>query len=198
VTAPFVGGVTIDVSRRIVVALLLLNVGTTTLEAQSRSHAFIDASIGGNVLLANVPANDRRYEKAPVFAFLAIGNQGDENSSLFGALHLGLLAVTGSDTGCGVPPLGGCDREFPVGGLAAITVGGRPLDGLRNALEAGAGPALMLLQDGEMSFGALATGRVGLPRGRYLSPGLMIHVIAAPVDGTMIFAAGVGLSLRTW
>ena len=186
-------------SLRTLFALLLLNAGSgTMLAAQSRSREFVDVTIGYNGLIWNVPDNGERYEEGNAFALLAFGRQPDTSRSLMAAFHIGLLTVAGGDAGCQVTPLGGCLRDNPLASIMAITVGARPLTSLWRALELTAGPALVGRNEGGITFGILAVGRIGLPPGTYLSPGVVIHGIVAPVDGTVQFAAGLGFSLRTW
>lgn len=185
---------------RTLVAVLLLNAGTgTVLSAQSRSSAFVDLTVGSNFLVSSVPISGQYYESGHGAAFLSFGNQPDENRSLVAALHLGLFLVLGGDDSCDPTPLGGCWRDYPFFGIIAVTVGGRPLTAPWNALELTAGPAFVALaDDGEQSFGILAKGRLGLPPGRYLSPGLALYGFAAPIDGRVVISAGIGVSLRTW
>lgn len=182
------------------VALLVLNVGTgSVLGAQSRSNAFTDLTVGSNFQVSNFPINGEYYEAGQGFAFLAFGSQQDENRSLEAALHFGLFAVLGGDDACDLTPLGGCYRDYPFGDIIAITVGARPLTSPWRAFELTAGPAVVGLLDGRgTTYGALTVGRIGLPPGRYLSPGLALHGFVAPIDGTFVFAAGFGFSLRTW
>ena len=198
-TAPSGGGVWMSMNVRILVAFIMLNVGANVpVAAQSRSHAFVEFTIGSNFLVGNTPVNGEQYEAGHGFGFLAFGNQPDANRSLVAALHFGLFAVLGSHASCNTPPLGGCDQDYPFSNFIALTVGGRPLTSPWSAFELTAGPALVGVLGDEQSFGLLAVGRVGLPPGRYLSPGLALHGFVAPIDGTFVFAAGVGFSLRTW
>lgn len=184
---------------RTLIAILLLNAGTgTLLGAQSRSNAFVDFTIGSNVLVGNAPANGEVYEGGDGFAFLAFGNQPDVDRPLVAALHLGLFAVLGRTAQCEITPLGGCYQDYPFGTFIAITVGARPLSSPWRMFELTAGPALVGVLEGGNSFGVLTVGRIGLPPGRYLSPGLALHGFIAPVDGTFVCAAGVGFSLRSW
>ena len=185
---------------RTLVAVLLLNAGTgTVLSAQSRSNAFVDLTVGSNFLVSSVPISGQYYESGHGAAFLSFGNQPDENRSLIAALHLGLFLVLGGDDSCDPTPLGGCWRAYPFFGIIAVTVGGRPLTSPWKALELTAGPAFVALADGgQNSFGILTVGRIGLLPGRYLSPGLALHGFVAPIDGTFVISAGIGVSLRTW
>ena len=193
-------GQDIRMRLRALVALLLLNAGTgTVVGAQSRSNAYMDVSIGANALLGSPPYNGEYYDnEGSVFVLLAFGGQPNESRSFMGALHVGLLTMASGDDSCRLTPLGGCYRDFPLGGMIAITVGGRPLTSPWRVLELTAGPALVGQVDNGTSFGALAVGRIGLPPGNYLSPGLAFHGIVTGVHGAVVFSAGVGLSLRTW
>jgi hypothetical protein len=185
-------------NHRILSTLVLLSAGTTVpLGAQSRATAYVDLTVGSNVVIGNVPT-DRRYEGGFGFAFLAFGNQPDVNRSLVAALHFGLFAILGSDASCRPTQLGGCYQDYPFGGLIAVTVGGRPITSPWRVLELTAGPALVGVLDGGNSLGALVAGRIGLPPGKYLSPGLALHGFVAPIDGVFVFEGGVGFSLRTW
>ncbi|MGH9200919.1 MAG: hypothetical protein ACRD2A_06760 [Vicinamibacterales bacterium] len=68
---------------RTLVSFFLLNAGAgTMLSAQTRSNAFTDFTIGTNFLIGNAPINGEYYEGGHGFAFLAFGNQPDENRSL--------------------------------------------------------------------------------------------------------------------
>ena len=184
---------------RTLAVLLLVNTGAgTALGAQSRANAYVDFTLGTNALITRIPINGQYYEGGHGFGFLAFGNQPDANRPLVAALHLGLFAVLGDDAMCDVTPLGGCYRDFPFGSLIAITVGSRPVNSPWRVLELTAGPALLGVLESEPSFGGLAVGRIGFPPGRYLSPGIAVHILAAPVDGALVFATGLGFSLRTW
>ena len=186
-------------SVRILVALLLLNAGTgTSLGAQSHAKAYVDLTVGTNLSIGRLPISGEYYERAHGFALLAFGNQPDANRPLIAALHVGLFVMLGGDDQCDRTPLGGCWQDFPFGPIIAITVGGRPVKSVWRAFEVTAGPALVGLSPSGMSFGVLAVGRFGVPPGWYLSPGLAVHVLAAPVGGAFAFATGLGLSLRTW
>ena len=185
---------------RALIPILLLQTGNASLlAAQSRSNAFMDVTIGANVLLGGARHGDDYYETGGMpFAVVAIGNQPDANRALLGVLHAGVLTVVGGDDECDPTPLGGCYRDFPLGGMIAITVGGRPLTPWWDFLELTAGPAFISPIGSGATFGVLTVGRIGLPPGRYLSPGIAFHGIVAPVRGSLLFTAGVGLSLRTW
>jgi hypothetical protein len=184
---------------RTFVALLVLNAGcATALGAQSRSNAFIDVTAGAYVLRTFTPLNGGYDEDGNLVAFLAFGNQPDASRPLLAALYFGLFPVLGSNTSCDFTPLGGCLRDSPLGTVIAITVGARPLTSPWSALELTAGPALFGALTTRNSFGILTIGRIGLPPGRYLSPGLALHAIVAPYDGDLVFAGGFGFSLRTW
>ena len=176
-----------------------MNAGVgTVLGAQSRAHAYVDLTIGGNALITRSPINGEYYEPGHGFAILAFGNQPDSNRSLVAVLHLGAFLILGGDDACDVTPLGGCYRDFPFGGVIAVTVGGRPVTSLWRGLELTAGPAFVAGRPAGGSLGVLTTGRIGTPPGRYLSPGLAFHVLATPIDGTFVLAGGLGFSLRTW
>jgi hypothetical protein len=186
-------------SVRALFALLLLNAGPgTILAAQSGSREFVEVTIGYNGVNWNVLNKAERYEEGSPFALLAFGRQPDASRSLLAAFHVGLLTVAGGDAACSPTPLGGCGRDNPLGSIIAITVGARPLTSLWRALELSAGPAVIGRNEGGITFGLLAVGRIGLPPGTYLSPGLAVHGILTPIDGTVLFAGGLGLSLRTW
>ena len=182
------------------ILILLLQTGSTSLlAAQARSNAFMDVTIGANVLLGGARHGDEYYETGGMpFAVVSFGNQPDANRPLLGVLHAGILTVASGDDECDLTPLGGCYRDFPFGGLIAITVGGRPVTPWWDFLELTAGPAFIDLIGEGATFGVLTVGRMGLPPGRYLSPGIAFHGIVAPGHGSVLFTAGVGLSLRTW
>jgi hypothetical protein len=182
---------------RVFVVFVLLQVSAASLDAQSRGNAFADFTVGANLSIGTLPPDRASNNGGPTYAFLAFGNQPDANRPLIAALHLGLNVVMGSHAGCEGMPLGGCLREFPFGPLVAITVGARPMK-LSTLIEVTAGPALVGINPTGMTFGMLAVGRLGTPPGRYLSPGLAIHLLAAPVDGSIAVATGLGFSLRTW
>ena len=184
---------------RTLIAILLLNSGTAMmLGAQSRADAYTDLTVGSNFLISEPPINGEYYEKGQGFAFLAFGNQPDVSRPLVAALHFGLFAVLGGDDECETSPLGGCVRNYPFGSIVAVTVGVRPVTSVWRVLELTAGPALVGVRGGGSSFGALLIGRLGRPPGGYLSPGLALHGYVAPIDGTFVFAGGLGFSLRTW
>jgi hypothetical protein len=185
---------------RALVLILLLHTGNASLlAAQSGSNPFLEVTIGANVLLGSSPYGDEYYEEGGMpFLVVAFGNQPAANRPLLGVLHAGILTVAGGDDQCDLTPLGGCYHDFPFGGLIAITVGARPVTPWWDLLELTAGPALLSLIGNSHTFGVLTVGRIGLPPGRYLSPGLAFHGIVAPVRGSLLFTAGVGLSLRTW
>lgn len=186
-------------SVRTLLALLLLNAGYgPMLGAQSSSREFVEVTIGYNGVSWNVLNEGQRYEEGSPFALLAFGRQPDTRRSLMAAFHVGLLTVAGGDAGCPVTALGGCGRDNPIGSIIAITVGARPLTSLWRALELTAGPALIGRNEGGITFGILTVGRIGVPPGTYLSPGLAFHGILTPIDGTVLFAGGLGFSLRTW
>jgi hypothetical protein len=180
---------------RIQASLILMLSCTATVGAQSRGNAFADFTVGANLSIGTLPVDRTSYGGGPTYVYAAVGNQPDANRPLIAALHLGINVVMGSHAGCDLVPLGGCLREFPFGPLIAITVGARPA---RSLVELTAGPALIGLHASGMAFGAMAVGRIGLPPGQFLSPGVAIHVLAAPTDGAMVIATGIGFSLRTW
>lgn len=185
--------------RALIVPLLLTTGTGSRAVAQSQSNAFVDFTVGGNFLFSKAPINGEYYEAGQGFALLAFGNQPDENRPVVAALHFGLYAVLPGDDECERTPLGGCYRNYPLWSVIAITVGARPLTSLWRVFELTAGPALVGLRDGGgETFGILTVGRIGLPPGRYLSPGLALHGIIAPIEGTFVFAGGLGFSLRTW
>jgi hypothetical protein len=182
--------------------LLVLSSGTwTPVEAQSRSRSYIEVTIGGSALVGHAPFNGEHYRRRSIHALVALGHQADVTRTLVAALHVGLLtAPTGSDGWCRPTPLGGCLQEYPLGGLVALTIGGRPLQSLWRHLELTAGPAVVVpYHTGTgTTIGLFAVGRLGTPPGFYLSPGLSFHGIVTPMDRTVMFAAGLGVSLRTW
>jgi hypothetical protein len=184
--------------RTLVLILLLYAGNASRVDAQGRSNAFVDVSVGANTLVA--PFTGDHYEAASLFAFLAFGNQPDANRSLLAAVHVGMLTfrMGGMDT-CHLLPLGSnCRRHYPLGGVVAITVGGRPRTPLGRFAELTAGPAIVVPYQGATTVGLLTVGRIGLPPGRYLSPGLAFHGLITGVRGDVLFSTGVGLSLRTW
>ena len=182
--------------------LLLLHAGAgTVVDAQSRSRSYIEVTIGGSALVGYLPFNGEHYRRRSGHGLVAFGHQGDVTRSLLAALHVGLLtAPTGSDGWCRATPLGGCLQEYPLGGIVAITIGGRSLESLWRYVELTAGPAVVVPYNTGTgtTIGLFSVGRIGTPPGFYLSPGLSFHGIVTPMDGTVMFAAGVGVSLRTW
>ena len=183
---------------RAVIAILILSLGhVAVLDAQTRSRSYIEVSLGGSRLLGHAPSNGAVYERRSGYALAAIGHQADVNRSLIAALHVGLLGVPGGSTDCLLTPLGGCLQDYPLLGIVGLTIGGRPFDS--PWVELTAGPAFIMPGNGDGgTVGMLAVGRIGVPPGFYLSPGLTFHGIVTPVDRTVMFVAGVGVSLRTW
>lgn len=202
VTALPTAWVLIRMSVRTVLAVFLVFAGTGTLaEAQTRARAYVDVSISGTALVGRVPFNDEYYDPtASGLALLAFGHQPDVNRPLLAALQVGLFlgVVGGTDGWCRPTPLGGCYQQFPLGAIVALTVGGRPITSRRRFAELTAGPAVVVLNNGGASVGLLSVARIGLPPGFYLSPGLAFHALVTPIHGTVMFVAGVGVSLRTW
>lgn len=183
-----------------VVAFLLTSLGhAAVLDAQTRSRSYIEVSLGGSRLLGHVPSNGAVYERRSGYGLLAIGHQADVNRSLIAALNVGLLGVPSGSTDCRLTPLGGCLQEYPLLGIVGLTIGGRPFDSPWRFVELTAGPAFIMPGNGDGgTVGMLAVGRIGVPPGFYLSPGLTFHGIVTPIDRTVMFVAGVGVSLRTW
>jgi hypothetical protein len=202
VTALPAARVTKSMSVRTVLAVFLVFAGTGTVaDAQARARAYVDISISGTALVGRVPFNDAYYDPTSSgLVLLALGHQPDVNRPLLAALQVGLFlgVVGGSDGWCRPTPLGGCLQSFPLGAVVALTVGGRPLNSRRRFAELTAGPAVVAANDGGASVGLLAVARIGLPPGFYLSPGVAFHGLVTPIHGTVMFVAGVGVSLRTW
>ena len=183
-------------------AFLLLYAYTGTVAgAQVRARYYVDVSVSGTALMGNMPFNGEYYDPTTSgLLLLAFGHQADVGRRLAAALHAGFFmsAVGGSTAECRPTPLGGCLQNFPLGGMIALTVGGRPLTSPWRFVELTAGPTVIRQYEGGNSLGALAIARVGTPPGTYLSPGVAIHAIAAPLRGALIGTIGIGLSLRTW
>ena len=185
---------------RFLLAVPWLHIATGTwADAQSRSRPFIEVSVAGSRLLGHTPSNGAVYRRGSLHALLAIGHQPDVSRSLMAALHVGLLGVPSGSTACHSTPLGGCLQDYPLFGIVALTIGGRPFDSYWRFVELTAGPAFIIPGNSDGgTVGMLAVGRIGVPPGFYLSPGLTFHGIVTPVDRTVMFVAGVGVSLRTW
>ena len=109
-----------------------------------------------------------------------------------------LSSVGGSAAWCRPTPLGGCFENYPLSGIVSLTIGGRPLTSRWRFVELMAGPAVVRQYVGGNSLGGIAVARVGTPPGTYLSPGVAIQAIVAPIEGALIGTIGLGFSLRTW
>ena len=185
---------------RALVVLIVLNAATSTLVgAQGRSRGYLDVTLGANALLRNGPFNGEYYYRAAPTLLLAIGTQPDSTRSFMAAFHVGLLdAIGGGSDVCRFTPLGGCYEQYPLGGVVGVTVGGRPLNTPWRFVEFTAGPAYIGHYEGGSSFGLLAVSRLGHAPGHYLAAALSLLGVATTVDGHPVFAAGLGISLRTW
>jgi hypothetical protein len=186
---------------RVVTAILLYACTGTAGGAQVRARFYVDVSLSGTALVGNAPFNGEYYDPTTSgLALLALGHQADVSRPLVATLHAGffLSSVGGSFAWCRPTPLGGCYENYPLSGIIALTVGARPLTSLRRFVELTAGPAVVRQYVGGNSLGALAVARVGTPPGTYLSPGVAVQAIVAPIRGALIATIGFGLSLRTW
>ena len=186
---------------RILVSLLVLNAAYSTLvSAQDRSLAYIDVTLGASYLLRNGPFNGEYYNRGAPTALLAFGTQPDSTRAFMTAFHVGLLNALGFSHGdvCRFTPLGGCYQQYPLGGLIAITVGGRALAAPWRFAELTAGPAYIGHHESSSSFGALVVARLGQGPGHYLAAGLSVLGVVTTVDGNLVVASGLGFSLRTW
>jgi hypothetical protein len=180
---------------------LVLCLCTATVAGAQVRRFYVDVSVSGTALVGNAPFKGEYYDPTTSgLALVSFGHQPDVTRRLVAALHAGffLSAVGGSTAQCRPTPLGGCLQNFPMSGIIALTVGGRPLTSRWRFVELTAGPAVVGQYTGGNTLGALAVARVGTPPGTYLSPGVAIQAIVAPIRGALIGTIGFGLSLRTW
>lgn len=178
----------------------VLGAASIPVRAQDRSRPYVEVTLGANALLGNGPLNGEYYYRGAPTVLLAFGTQPDSTRAFMTAFHVGLLNALGFSQGdvCRFTPLGDCYQQYPLGGIIAITAGGRPLTAPWRFLELTAGPAYIGHYGGSSSFGALAVARLGQGPGHYLAAGLSILGVVTTVDGNLVFAGGLGFSLRTW
>lgn len=186
--------------QRTLIAFLSLNAANSTfVGAQDGSRAYVDVTLGANFLLRNGPFDGEYYDRGAPTALLAFGTQPDSTRSFLAVFHLGLLDALGAGSDvCRFTPLGGCYRQYPLAGIVALTAGGRLLTAPWRFLEITGGPAYLGHYEGGHSYGALAVGRIGHGPGHYLAAGLTFLGLVTTFDGHLLFATGLGFSLRTW
>jgi hypothetical protein len=185
---------------RTLVSVLVLNAtGSTLVSAQDRSLAYMDVTLGASSLNRSGPFDGEYHYRSAPLALLAFGAQPDSTRSFLAAVHVGLLNVipSGGDV-CRFTPLGGCYQPYPLSGIVAVTVGGRPLTAPWRFVELTGGPAYIGHDEGGNSFGALAVARLGQAPGHFLAAGITLLGLVTTIDGNLVFAGGVGFSLRTW
>jgi hypothetical protein len=183
---------------RLLTFLLLLNAGTAAvLDAQARSRAFVDVSVGPSYRAGAESIKRQYYERGSGSGLISFGAQPDVARAFIIALRGGFIGLPSGGDDCRLTPDGGCYQHFPYTGVIALTAGAR-LPSASSALEVTIGPSLSGQFEGGSSYALLVAGRLGTPPGSYFSIGVAFFGVLTTIEGTPVPAGGLGINLRSW
>lgn len=174
-------------SRQLLICLLVLAIKPSETSGQVSYRPFTEFGIG----LASGIGGDYTDRTTPAVS-VTVATQPQVSKPLLLGVHVVLLNSGAQDDLCA--PVG-CTQQYPFAGAIALTAGTRS----HTQLDVNVGPALIRKLRAKGAWaGLLMTGRYGTSPGRYLSPGVVVSVLAARVDRALLVSTQIGLGLRLW